>query len=157
VTTSFSFGASGRTVSAVRSLAILMLVGLCACNGPPPPPDRPAPVPGGGRVLLSERALPGATVSFLSLDGRVSCTATTDDAGEFTLSTYGSGDGAPPGMYKVVVSIDEFSVSPDGKITHKRGAKAVPQIPGKYSRQADTPLQVEVTADGPNRFQLSLK
>lgn len=156
MTTSFSFDANRRTVSAVRSLAILILAWACACNGPPPP-DRPAPVPGGGRLLLSERALPGATVSFLSLDGRVSCTATTDDAGEFTLSTYGSGDGAPPGVYKVVVSIDEFSVSPDGKITHKRGAKAVPQIPGKYSRQADTPLQVEVTTDGPNRFQLSLK
>lgn len=156
MTTSFPFGAGRRPVSAVRSLALLILVGACACNGPPPP-DRPAPVQGGGRVLLGEKALPGATVSFLSLDGRVSCTGTTDDAGEFTLSTYASGDGAPPGTYKVVVSIDEFAVSPEGKITHKRGAKAVPQVPGKYSRQADTPLQVEVTAAGPNRFQLSLK
>jgi hypothetical protein len=114
------------------------------------------PVPVSGVVLLHDKPLGDATVSFIALDGRVSCRGVTNDQGEFILSTYDRGDGAPAGRYRVLVSIDEFDVSPEGRPVAKPKKRSGPPVPVRYSRQAESPLTAEVTEAGPNQFRFQL-
>lgn len=138
-----------------RLSVLLLAFVICGCGGADTP-DRPQPVPASGQILLGNKPLAGATVTFLALDGQVSCRGLTDDQGEFVLSTYDPNDGAPAGKYKVVISIDEFEITPEGKPVPKAVKRSGPPVPGKYSRPADTPLSAEITPTGPNQFRFPL-
>jgi hypothetical protein len=137
----------------------VVLTSACAlvgCKGPAGP-EKPQPLAASGQFTYQGRPLAGATVSFLSEDGKVSASGETDAKGDFTLSTYQRGDGAPAGRYKVLVTIDAFEISPQGlPVPKKRGGPAV-TLPERYGSIADTPLSAEVTPDGPNRFVFALK
>jgi hypothetical protein len=60
-----------------------------------------------GQVLADDRPAAKALVTFHPVDDKspeaVHPTATVDDDGRFTLTSYRSGDGAPPGEYQVTV------------------------------------------------------
>ena len=142
----------GRTDS---RLVPLLLCVLCGCSKPTHP-EKPPVIAASGQVLLAGKPLAGATVTFLSLDGKVSSTGVTDDGGEFILSTYDQNDGAPPGQYKVIVSVDDLEVSAEGKPVPKANKRVGPPVPEKYSRPADSPLSAEITGTGPNRFRFPL-
>lgn len=62
----------------------------------------PKPVPVEGVVKLDGAPVEGATVTFVTADGKLSASGLTDASGHFSLST-ASGPGAFPGDYKVVV------------------------------------------------------
>jgi len=96
-------------------IAVLLLrLGPLSCAGcaaaPTPDPDRKATYPVSGRVLVEDRPLAGAVVTFHPLEvagGKtVRAYARTDASGSFTLSTYEVGDGAPVGRYAVTVLQD---------------------------------------------------
>jgi hypothetical protein len=61
-----------------------------------------------GQVLLQGKPLPGALVVFYPVDksdeNSLSASGTTDVEGKFVLSTYDSGDGAPPGEYGIAIT-----------------------------------------------------
>jgi hypothetical protein len=60
-------------------------------------------VPVEGVVTIDGKTVPGATVTFVSDDGKQMSSGTTDDGGNFTL-TSGANPGALPGNYKVTVT-----------------------------------------------------
>ncbi len=60
-----------------------------------------------GRVHYNDQPLAGATITFYPMN-RVMLpkerpTAITDAEGKFAISTYGTGDGAPTGYYRVAI------------------------------------------------------
>jgi hypothetical protein len=134
---------------------VLFLCGVVGCAKPKEVETLKA-VPASGEVLLNGKPLVDATVSFISADGKISCRAVTDDQGKFVLSTYDPNDGAPPGKYQVLISIDEFDVSPEGRPVPKAKKRSGPPVAARYSRQSESPLSAEVTEAGPNKFRFQL-
>lgn len=68
-------------------------------------PSTPKTYPVTGTVTLDGKAVPGATVTFISDVATDKSAATTTDAqGKYAMSTFKQGDGAVPGKYKVIVA-----------------------------------------------------
>jgi hypothetical protein len=83
----------------IRRLTPLLLVAaLASLSGCGP---RLSPV--SGVVKLDGKPVSGATVTFVSDDGKHTATAETDESGNFTL-THTNGPGTFPGNYKVTVT-----------------------------------------------------
>jgi hypothetical protein len=146
---------AGRSL--LNAMVPVAVFGLVGCGAPADGPVKPQPLPTAGQVTYQGRPLATATVSFLSEDGKIAASGETDVNGEFTLSTHHSGDGAPVGRYKVLVTIDAYAVSPQGFPVPKRRSGPAVTLPEKYGNIANTPLSAEVTQDGPNHFVFSLK
>jgi hypothetical protein len=77
------------------ALATCSLVTLAGCGGP-------KLVPVEGVVMLDGKPVEGATVTFVSDDGKYSFSGSTDSSGHFALQE-GEKLGAFPGTYKVTV------------------------------------------------------
>lgn len=103
----------------------------------------------GGRLTCDGQPVANATVIFEPLaTGNSALTgkqaiAETDAQGEFQLSTYSTRDGAVVGKHRVRVAAPDRDSYPDFKCNCE------------LNPEADV-TQVEVTSDGPNRFELSL-
>jgi hypothetical protein len=96
-------------IAHTRIAAAAALLACAACGGPPPPdPNRKATFPVSGKVLVGDRPLARAVVTFHPLDDAKGARAyaRTDAEGAFSLSTYEIGDGAPAGRYAVSVLQD---------------------------------------------------
>jgi hypothetical protein len=84
----------------------MLLLALSGLSCSQPNPGRPV-FPVRGQVLLNGKPLPGVVVIFHPTEewgpeeGRPR--GETDAEGRFVVSTYGAGDGAPAGAYKVAV------------------------------------------------------
>jgi hypothetical protein len=81
-----------------RWLTVLLVAGLgtvAGCGGNEPVK---------GVVKLDGTPVEGATVTFVSEDGKATFSGTTDAAGEFTLAGTDGKAGAKPGTYKVMVT-----------------------------------------------------
>ena len=141
----------------LRVVVATLVLSVPAGCSTPPPTGQLKTVPVTGVVLLNGQPLPDATLSFISHDGQITSRGVTDNKGEFVLSTYGHGDGAPVGSYKILVSLDEFDVSPDGRPIPKAKKRTGPPVPVRFSRPGESPLTAEVTSSGPNHFSLPLK
>jgi len=133
----------------------LILVGLTAvsltgCHEhlPDPPPQI---FPVSGKVLRAGKPMDGAYVKLLSVapapgQERWVPSATTDAEGNFVLSTYNSGDGAPPGDYVATVLWpeifkDKFGDPMEGK----------DRLGGRYATPQRSPLKVTVE-EGDNQL-----
>ncbi|MFT3880336.1 MAG: hypothetical protein QM703_11830 [Gemmatales bacterium] len=86
------------------SLILLLFLLTLGCSSR----DQTKPVyPTKGRVLYNSQPLAGAKVTFNPIDRvmlpRETPTAITDAEGNFVMSTYGTGDGAPTGYYRVTI------------------------------------------------------
>jgi hypothetical protein len=150
----------------------VLLVAAAGCNG------RHAPVPVSGIVTLNGKPLAGATVTFHLVgddrEGRLA-TGQTDKTGTFRLKT-GSGDGARPGEYKVVIvksvladpklKIPDFPDTPEGRnqrdhfVWKHFGDDQPPYknvVPDRYGDLKSTPLTCKVPGDTPVHFQLTSK
>ncbi|MCA9050054.1 MAG: hypothetical protein KDA89_15060, partial [Planctomycetaceae bacterium] len=108
-------------------------------------------------------------------EGQLAAAGRSDDSGNFTVSTYGSGDGAVAGEFKVLVrkyaeqpaagesTAGEHSADPNAPVDAgghgaKKGADSTGNIlPPEFGKPETTPLSVTVTADGENRFELKLE
>ena len=65
---------------------------------------RPALFKARGRVTWNGEPLKGAVVSFQSLTHNLAATGSTNDRGEFVLTSYRSGDGAAAGDHAVTIT-----------------------------------------------------
>jgi hypothetical protein len=107
-----------------------------------------------GVVTLDSKALPGATVTFVPVDvakGKMA-TGTTDENGEFRLTTAKPNDGAFPGEYKVTVVYAEGAAPPpasgmkEAMEGYQKAQKERPKTPPKFkvpSKYAD-PNQTDI-------------
>ncbi|MFI5459698.1 MAG: carboxypeptidase-like regulatory domain-containing protein [Isosphaerales bacterium] len=103
------------------------------------PPDR---VTDGikGKVLLADgKPLNGGLISFVPTGGLpVTPSGVIESDGTFSLVTGGSGDGAPPGDYKVRVEAPQFQTARKSK---------QPPFPFKYTDEDSSGLVITVRAE----------
>lgn len=114
-----------------------------------------------GKVTLFGAPLPGAVVSFAPKAGQPFAMGRTNDAGEFTMTTYDLGDGAAAGLFGVVISkyappadnnqaaASSHSTDVNAKVSSSHNAKdadaaTVGLVPPQYSDSTTTPLTMTV-------------
>jgi hypothetical protein len=152
------------------ALSLTLVTGAIGCSGGAQ--GRPKVVPVTGAVAYNGKAIEGATVSFWVEGSPRAATGTTDEKGEFQLSTFAINDGCVPGAATITVAKEEVKAGgiagasatpPDAIALAKLAAEMAAQkpekpiIPLKYSSVTQTPLKETVAADGENRFVLQLK
>jgi hypothetical protein len=160
--------------SAFSRFVLLLFAGCCffpGCGS-----DRPAMAPVRGQVTYQGRPVAGATVNFLGKGAPRLAIGTTDESGNYQLSTFEPNDGAIVGSHVVTVKKDPPGidalppgVSPDSKITAEsteraiqqsmvlmeKAEKAKPPIPTKFANMRTSNLHKEV-AEGSNVLNLEL-
>ncbi len=139
---------------------------LAGCGGAPHDPNRPKTVPVTGTVTHNGKPVEGATVTFMAQNpqGR-GATGRTDEAGRFTLTTFGANDGAIPGEYRVKIAktLVEGQLSQEQAQQSQEQGKPIPApvekdlLPLKYKKAETSGLTASVQADGENDFPFELK
>jgi hypothetical protein len=97
-----------------------------------------------GTVTMSGKPLADVSVTFQPTKKGPVAIGTTNENGEFTLTTSRKGDGAPVGKHKVTVGIAQ------------EGQKN-PGIPESYSNPGTTKLSAEVEAGKKNTFTFNIE
>ena len=148
------------------SVSMALIVGVCVgCGGGGDEGKIPV-FPASGTVTMSGAPLADATVAFSPQGDQPTAIGTTDADGKFQLTTYEFGDGAADGKYKVVITKAEATSSSGGSEhgesykgggEHSKAATTKSVVPEQYSSSTDTPLSVEVVADGENVFDLKIE
>lgn len=121
-------------------LGLLLAFSVASCAKAP---DRPPVYPVQGRVLYEGKPAAGAVVILHSTDEAAKASrphARTDANGEFELTTYVAGDGAPAAAYVVTVEWKRAEDHPE------QGGDLLPAV---YSDPNASKLKVTVTP-GPN-------
>ncbi|HEX6986969.1 MAG TPA: carboxypeptidase-like regulatory domain-containing protein [Planctomycetaceae bacterium] len=163
---------SPKRIPSAACLAALLLAGCPGSEGG----DRQEVYPVSGKVTMGGGPVANAAVIFSPKEGQPVATGRTNDKGEFTVTTYESGDGAAAGKYVVLVSKEVAPSNSTGPATghdpnnptafrapshsgaQLRGlSSASSGLPEKYSRADQSDLNVEVKSDGENNFNLELK
>jgi hypothetical protein len=132
------------------------------------------PVPVKGVVLFKGKPLANAQVNFIASGASMPSTGRTNDAGEFELTMFKTGDGALEGVNKVTVAVhsaeQNIMATPDplklatGKaenlpdLTQRRKNEADPKtiIPKIYSDTVNSPLSWTVKPGGDSSVKLEL-
>ena len=135
----------------------LVFVALGCGDNLPKGPEKLATVPATGVLRYKGKPVPSALVTFQSVDGKVSSFGRTDAAGSFTLSTYSSQDGVPPGRYKVIAAIGSAREVEPGVLEDEPKAGSKYPLPAKYANPDTTDILVEVKEQGRNDFTIELK
>lgn len=128
---------STRRIVWLSSLSMTLF--LCGCGGSKP---WETVYPVKGVVTHKGKPVKDAELAFFPLDEKfpeaVRPLAKTTENGEFTVSTYNNGDGAPAGKYKVTVIHHEIVISGGGMGTKPN------DLPKKYASKDTTNLIVEI-------------
>lgn len=142
--------------------------------------DYPEVADASGTVTMNGQPVEGAKVMFHPVDGGSRFShGTTDAEGKFKLSTFGLNDGALIGKHKVTLAkvelpdeatkIDVEAMKKGGivggmpgyqsamGIGDKKAEKPKFEIPEKYTKIKDSPVEVEVTKDGQNEFTIKIE
>jgi hypothetical protein len=132
-----------------RWIVLFAVVTIPACG-----PSRKSVYPVKGRITdVDGKPIAGAVVYFIRVgadpndkDSPVSSSGTSDASGEYTLTTYETGDGAPEGEYVVIVSWP--------------GEKKVPgpgpgpdRLNGQYSNEKTSQIHRKVEKSGANEME----
>jgi hypothetical protein len=149
------------------SLCLYLFV-VSGCNSAP---DNIAPA--SGIVTLDGKPVAEARVMFYPVGGARSSHATTNDKGEFKVSTFGVHDGALVGRHLVTVTkIDtaaQVKVDPaEGYMgagygammspeALKKNAKPKQTLPAKYATKESSGIEVEIVKGQTNNFPLNLE
>lgn len=161
-----------RATMAWKLVLVLTIGGAGGCGGP----GKPVKVQ--GTITLDGQPLAGATITFMPMGNGRSASGRSDADGHFRLGTYETEDGALPGEYRVVVTMDEadqrhfgenpeefsnqdklearMSMSPKGKRKATQAKKAaVSPVPTIYGDVKRTPLREVVPP--PGKVELALQ
>jgi hypothetical protein len=137
--------------------AVAALAAVAGCGGK----DRPVPVR--GVVKLDGQPLPKATVQLIPATGQGPVASGLSDArGAFRLTTFKTDDGALPGDYKVIVTVQEIpkeiaqaaakKANPKVEVMKaQKSARRAPSasvVPQAYREAARTPLRQHVPPPG---------
>jgi hypothetical protein len=141
----------------VPGILLWALIGAAGCSSSPSGPEKQKTVKVIGQVKYKGSPVANATVVFMAVDGKVSSHGNTDAAGLFSLSTYGTEDGAPPGRYRVIVTaVTAREVEPGVLADEPPGGFKSP-VPAKYANPSTTDLVVMVKEEGTNDLTIELK
>lgn len=135
--------------------ALVLAVSIAGCGS-----SKPETVPAGGKVAYRKSTVPaGALVVFHPVDPAVEKLiggkpfAKVKDDGTFELSTFGEGDGAPPGDYGVTIDWrpaakgGKFALGGDGG-----DAGGAPKLNAKYGNPSAPAFKATVKKGDPNQF-----
>lgn len=151
-----------RPLAYRRSILVLLLLAiLCGCGQKGPAMGRVS-----GVVTYQGKPLVAANVMFVPVQGGRPATATTDDQGRFTLTTFAKGDGAQVGDHHVaIVKVDtpaqtapvpeNVPLSPRIPGMPETSPPRASQIPERYGKSATSGLTATVLA-GDNETTLNL-
>ncbi|MGO9462995.1 MAG: carboxypeptidase-like regulatory domain-containing protein [Isosphaeraceae bacterium] len=132
---------SRRCIRVIRGLFVAGSLGLTGCGGSDSLPSLPVYEVKGKVVLADGKPLTGGFISFVPRgDLPVTPGGAIGPDGTFSLVTGGSGEGAPPGDYKVRVEAPQFQQA--GPKSRKR-----PLYPFKYTDEDSSGLVVTVRAE----------
>jgi hypothetical protein len=121
-------------------VAVAGVVGLAGCRHSDALPALPVYEVKGKVLLADGKPLPGGWISFVPKGGLpVTPSGAIGSDGTFSLVTGGSGDGAPPGEYKVRVEAPQFQ-----KAAPRSRTK--PIFPLKYTDEDSSGLVITVRA-----------
>jgi hypothetical protein len=121
-----------KVPTGLSALALAVVAGVAGCgNSDAPPVVKVYPVK--GKVLLANgKPLSGGHVYFVpAKDGLIVSSGAVGTDGTFTLTTGASGDGAPPGEFRVRVEPD-LPARTAASSGRRVGTKALP-FPSKYT------------------------
>jgi hypothetical protein len=132
-----------RTSRPGTALASLLSVSLlCGCGAGKAPWETVHPAK--GAVSKNGKPIKDAELLFFPEDDLVPESvrprARTTENGEFVVSTYGTGDGAPAGTYKVTVIHHQVVIQKDTVATKPN------DLPRKYASPETTDLTIEIAA-----------
>jgi hypothetical protein len=137
---------------------VLMLVFSSGCKGK----DRLDVSPVRGQVVYSGKGVPNATVIFHPVDpaderaAKMRPFAYADGEGRFEVKTYVTGDGAPPGKYRVsiIAPADGLPTRRKGQPTEASGSpvRIPPAIIQKYRNVDTAGIEVEIH-EGENNLE----
>lgn len=131
-----------------RWFSLAVLAGLCGCGGGSDSPQVVKVFPVKGKVELADgKPLNGGHIYFVPKGGLTTSDGVIGADGTFSLSTGASGEGAPPGEYKVRVEHDDVV-----KTATKKGAGKKPPYPPKYADEDGSGLTATVKAE-PNQLE----
>jgi hypothetical protein len=159
-----------RTVRRSPPAVVVMPVVLLAAAAAGCAQQGSAMAPASGVVTLGGRPVAGAQVTFMAPTAARAAYGTTDAAGRFVLSTFGTGDGATPGQHVVTItkpgtdvaapamSAEQADAAYSAAMTQaSRNAAARGDLPARYADAARSGLTAEVTTTGPNEFVFALE
>ena len=126
----------------------LMSVGALNLAGCDSDPTAVSAVPASGTVTYKGKPLEKGTIQFVPEVGRPASGQIVD--GKFTLSTYGTDDGAIPGKHKVGVihATEEKTKDGDTRLKHL--------IPESFSNPESSGLSVEIPKKGTSQIEIVL-
>ncbi len=157
-------------LAAVICFMLTVFLSGCGSDGFDPP------VPVSGKVLLSGKAVDGATVTFLSKAGLRSASGNTDKEGNFKLTSVNTDDGAAPGEYVVTIAKQEAKGGGSASVdissgnfgadygarmgaagTGNMGKVMKEVLPAKFANAAESGLVRSVVKGDQNNFSFDLK
>ncbi|NBV46767.1 MAG: hypothetical protein EBR86_14295 [Planctomycetia bacterium] len=144
-------------------LALALLAATPGCSGGP---KRPATIKVSGKVTMGGTPVPRATVSFQPTGtGGRAAVGVTDDAGQYSLTTFTAGDGAIAGDYGVaIVKMEEGGAAGAGTANTDQyippeGMKEPPPakslIPTRFNNPRESGLRASV-GSGSDTFNFEL-
>jgi hypothetical protein len=144
--------------------APLIFASVIGCTGTADNPHQVVPV--SGVVLLDGESVREAIVEFVPTEfGRPAAFAKTDANGRFSLSTYGVGDGAVPGNYRVRITQTEVTgdLSQEEAAAYLQRHQRPPpspvfrnRLPARYAAVETSGLAYEIGSDGVASIELLL-
>jgi hypothetical protein len=145
----FIFGPTLRSIVAWACFGPASLAVLSGCGSSNDAPRKVTVYEVKGKLLLPDgKPLSGGHVYFVPTDGALAPEAKVGADGSFSLVTANSGEGAPPGDYKVRVEpADPSLISP----RRPTAARKLP-FPPKYLDEDSSGLKVTIKAE-PNTLQ----
>lgn len=132
----------------------LALVAALGCPGA----DTPDTVKVTGTVTYNGSPVDGASVAFIPESGRPA-SGVTDAQGKFTLSTFGTDDGAVPGLHKVAITPAGSNEPPPmpGMPGYEESQQGKPPFPAKYGDVKTSNFEAKVEKGGKNDFTFDMK
>jgi len=112
---------------------------------------RPQTVPVSGIVMYKGEPVEKAQINFVPASATDSAAYAISKAdGKFTLSTFETGDGAPPGSYQVTVNKKSVETipNPNDPSGPPQGSKEVSYLPQKYGSLSTTTIEITVPESG---------
>lgn len=144
----------------IPSMFLLILAAAslgCGSGEPTLIPGRNPTVPVRGQITLDGTPIEGATVMFFSEKLMITSYGKTDQSGQYELTTYEPGDGAPAGRYQVSVKkSSQTIVEPSDHPALPPKAKTAQLLPPQYSDYKSSQLRAVVAEGGNNAFQFNL-
>ena len=104
-----------------------------------------------GSLDYQGKPLQGAMVSFTPVEGGHPATGETDNEGNYSLTTFKTGDGAVPGEY--VVTVQKLLADEKGGVYAEHRLVT----PARYANASHSDLRAKVTSGESNEFSFTLK